>query len=88
MVQWFRFGLEKAYSDELAECPVALLHVSWAGATCVSRRSDSEGEVEDGPSTSKPSLRTFLLKGKPMQLKSGTKQRNTLQKPKKDRASV
>lgn len=44
--------MEKAYFDNIVKCPVALTHVSGAGANSVVWRSDSVGEVESGPSAS------------------------------------
>lgn len=52
MVKSFCIGLEKAYSENMVECPVAMTHVSKAGAIIVSWWSESNDEVESGPSTS------------------------------------
>lgn len=52
LVNWFHVSLEKAYSDNLVSCPVALTPISKAGATSRSWHSESKGEVEDGPFTS------------------------------------
>lgn len=53
MVNSFRVGIENAYSDNSVEYPVDLTHVFKAGATSMSWRLDSVGEVEDGSSFSK-----------------------------------
>lgn len=55
MVNLFRVGPEKAYSDNSAERPVPFIHVSGVVATSVSWHLGSEDEVEDGPCTSKKS---------------------------------
>lgn len=52
MVNLFRIGLEKAYSNNMVECPVVLTLVSGAGATSLSWWSDSASESETGASTS------------------------------------
>lgn len=62
LVNSSRVGCEKAYSDNMAECPVPLTHVSGAGASSVSCRSVSEGEDEDRSCTSKRSRSGNVLR--------------------------
>lgn len=53
--------MEKAYSDNLFECPVDVNHVSGIGANSMSWRSDSEDAAESGPCSVKVRTRGKLL---------------------------
>lgn len=53
MVNSFRVGLEREYSDKLVQRPVTFTYVSGVSATRLSWLSDSETEIEESPSTLK-----------------------------------
>lgn len=55
VVDSFLVNREKAYCDNLFECPVDLTHVSGTGPTSLSWWLDSKGEDKDGSSISKAS---------------------------------